>query len=67
MLGEALEISWRTVGERHTDAVREVGQRDAPIVEQVVELDGDRHVTPPLRGPGACARAFLHAGIAQEP
>ena len=25
------------------------------IVEQVVELDGDRHVTPSLRGPGACA------------
>src|SRR6266576_2056737 len=40
----------REVGQRHSDPVRERGQRHPPIVEQVVELDGDRQVTPSLRG-----------------
>src|SRR5205809_549211 len=40
----------REVGQRHSDPIREPGQRHPPIVEQVVELDGDRHVTPSLRG-----------------
>ena len=40
----------REVGQRHSDPIRELGQRHPPIVEYVVELDGDRHVTPSLRG-----------------
>src|SRR5438067_7368049 len=35
----------REVGERHSDPIRELGQCHPPIVEYVVELDGDRHVT----------------------
>src|SRR5215210_9508985 len=38
------------VGQRHSDPIREVGQRHPPSVEEVVELDGDWHVTPSLRG-----------------
>src|SRR4051794_7209282 len=38
------------VGQRHPDPIREVGQRHPPIMEYVVELDGDCHVTPSLRG-----------------
>ena len=34
----------REVGQRHSDPVREFGQRHPSIVEQVVELNGDRHV-----------------------
>src|SRR5437588_12578646 len=44
----------REVGQRHSDPVREFGQRHTPIVEEVVELDGDSHVTPFLRGLRAC-------------
>src|SRR5882762_9127157 len=40
----------RQIGQRHSDPLRELGQCHPPIVEQVVELDGDRHVTPSLRG-----------------
>ena len=40
----------REVGQRHSDPIRELGQRHPPVVEQVVELDGDRHVRPSLRG-----------------
>src|SRR5947209_15133154 len=40
----------REVGERDSDPVREVRQCHPAIVEQVVELDGDRHLTPSLRG-----------------
>src|SRR5438270_12670626 len=35
----------REIGQRHSNLVREFGQCHPPIVEQVVELDGDRHVT----------------------
>jgi hypothetical protein len=38
------------VGQHHSDPIRELGQRHPPIVKEVVKLDGDRHVTPPLRG-----------------
>lgn len=40
----------REVGERHSDLIRELGERHSAIVENVVELDGDRHVTPSLQG-----------------
>src|SRR4030095_1660499 len=40
----------REVGQRDSNPVRELGQRHPPIVEYVVELDGDRHVhTVPSR------------------
>ena len=40
----------RKVGQRHADSIGELGQGHASIMEQVVEFDGDRHVTPSLRG-----------------
>jgi serine/threonine protein kinase len=36
--------------ERHSDPIREIGQRHPPVVQHVVELDDDRHVRPSLRG-----------------
>ena len=33
-----------------SDPIRELGQRHPPVVEDVVEHDDDRHVTPSLRG-----------------
>ena len=43
---------------RDADPLGELGQRHPPVVEQIVELDGDRHVTPSLRGlrASACLR-----------
>src|SRR2546423_8863542 len=43
----------REVGQRDSDPVGEIRQCHPAIVEQVVELDGDRHLTPSLRGPRA--------------
>ena len=31
-----------------SDPLREFGQRHPPIVKQVIQLDGDRHVKPSL-------------------
>src|SRR5688500_14106101 len=39
----------RQVGERQVDPLAELGQRHAAGVEEVVELDGDRHHTVPSR------------------
>ena len=44
------------VRQRDSDPVGELGQRHPPVVKLVVELDGDRHVTPSFRGLRACAR-----------
>jgi hypothetical protein len=38
----------REVGQRHFDPIREIRQRHPSIVKQVVELDGDGHVTRSL-------------------
>src|SRR3954469_22770648 len=46
----------REVGQRDVDARGQLGQGHAPVVEEVVELDGDRHVTPSLRGLRASVR-----------
>ena len=52
----------REVGQRHSDPVCELGQRHPPIVEQVVELDGDSHSHRPFEV-FAHERAFReHAG-----
>src|SRR5947209_20227296 len=40
----------RKVRQRHSHPVRELGQRHPAIVEQVVELDGNRHITLSLPG-----------------
>src|ERR1044071_6590361 len=40
----------REVGQPHSDPFGELSQCHPPIMEQVVELDGDRHVTRSLRG-----------------
>src|ERR1700752_84405 len=40
----------REVGQRHSDPIREFSQRHPPIMEYVVELDGDRHIKPSLGG-----------------
>ena len=40
----------RQVGERDVDLLGELGQRHPPVVKQVVEFHGDRHVRPSLRG-----------------
>src|SRR6185295_7028941 len=39
----------REVGERDVDPLGERGQRHPPLVEQLVELDDDRHQTVPSR------------------
>src|SRR6478672_9305477 len=46
----------REVGERDVDAAGQLGQRHSSIVEPLVELDVDGHVTPFLRGRRASAR-----------
>ena len=48
----------RQIGERDVDLLGELGQCHPPVVEQIVELDGDGHVTPSLRGlrASACLR-----------
>src|SRR6185503_18616388 len=38
----------RQIGQRQSYLIRELGKRHPALVEQVVELDGDRHVTPSL-------------------
>src|SRR5262245_23445047 len=43
----------REVGEGHADPIGELGERHPAIVQEVVELDGDRHVRPSLPGPAA--------------
>ena len=40
----------REVGQRHSDPIRELGQRHPAIMEYIVKLDGNRHVTLSLRG-----------------
>src|ERR1043166_8601000 len=43
----------RQVGEGDVDAARELGEGHSPVVEQAVELDGDRHgQTVPARSRG---------------
>src|SRR5262245_29728993 len=50
----------REVGQRHSDAIRELGQRHPPVVQYVVELDGDQTVpsrSSRMRVPSANTRA----------
>jgi hypothetical protein len=53
----------REVGQRHSDPVRELGQSHPPIVEQVIEFDGDSHLSHRPFEVFAHERAFReHAG-----
>src|SRR5438105_3144995 len=52
----------RQIGKRDIDLLGELGQSHPPVVEQVVELDGDRHQIVPsrssrIRAPSAKTRA----------
>ena len=48
--GRPLAASVQGMREVGPSWVREFGQRHSPVVQQVVEFDGDCHVTQSLRG-----------------
>ena len=52
----------RQVDDGDSDPLGELGQRHPAGVEQIVELDGDRHVTPSLRDRRASARPRRRCG-----